>query len=338
MAGGALGLSTCFNPFVGAFFSLIYGLSVAIDGLRRAHPIRNLLDAAQAAVPVGVAVLWCLYNGIADGAGNTLIFGFHGKAAHNTIAVLLVSVGPVLLPALAGAWPWRALPAPPVVVAVTGVIVSLLLMHLLVLGDGSWVGFRTGQFLLLMLPILIARVLWVMSRRRMWPAVTLSVLMLVAGLPTTVIDAYNAQDIGNRDEGPGFHWTITLSPAQQAVFAWIHAHVAEDAVVQMEPILRGREQWSLIPSFAERRMAAGLAIPLVGWPKFEAASVQAQKIYTSPDVRQAWQLARDMGVNYIYLDGADRVAYPDGVRKFDADPNLFTKVFSNRDVALYAVH
>src|SRR6185295_11812751 len=109
-----------------------------------------------------------------------------------------------LLPALIGLWPWRGLPAPPAVLATIGVMISLLLMHLLVLGDPSWVGFRTGQFLLLMLPVLIARALWVMSRRQMWPAAALCVLMLVAGLPTTVIDAYNAQDIGNRDEGPGF--------------------------------------------------------------------------------------------------------------------------------------
>ena len=36
------------------------------------------------------------------------------------------------------------------------------------------------------------------------------------------------------------------------------------AIVQMDPTARGRTTWSLIPSFAQRRMAAGLPISLLG--------------------------------------------------------------------------
>ena len=53
-----------------------------------------------------------------------------------------------------------------------------------------------------------------------------------------------------------------LSPGQQEALAWIRSHVPEEAIVQMEPVVRGRDQWSLIPTFAGRRMAAGMPISL----------------------------------------------------------------------------
>ena len=115
-------------------------------------------------------------------------------------------------------------------------------MHLLTLSEGSWVGFRTGQILLLMLPVLIARLLSVVAESTAAGAVAFSLVILVAGLPTTVIDTYNAQDIWNRQPGPGFRWTIPVTAAQQAAFTWVRSHLPEDAIVQMEPIVRGRRR------------------------------------------------------------------------------------------------
>ena len=103
------------------------------------------------------------------------------------------------------------------------------------------------------------------------------VLVFAAGLPTTVIDAYNAQDVENRSMGPGFHWTVVVTPAEQQALAWIRTHTPADAVVQAEPIVRGRETWSLIPSLAERRMAAGNGIPLPG-PDYGPRSQQVRGV------------------------------------------------------------
>ena len=94
----------------------------------------------------------------------------------------------------------------------------------------------------------------------------LLLVAFAAGLPTTAIDTYNAQDISNRAMGPGFPWTVTVDPAQQAAFAWIRRETPREAVVQMEPMVRGRATWTLIPTFAGRRMAAGLPISLVAQP------------------------------------------------------------------------
>ena len=42
--------------------------------------------------------------------------------------------------------------------------------------------------------------------------------VLIGRLPTTLIDTYNAQDIGNRQMGPGFRWTIMLTPDEQEAY------------------------------------------------------------------------------------------------------------------------
>ena len=59
LAGTALGLATCFNPLLGAMFSLIYGLGVLADSVNRPRPVWTLLRHAQAAFPVA----WRLVGG-----------------------------------------------------------------------------------------------------------------------------------------------------------------------------------------------------------------------------------------------------------------------------------
>jgi hypothetical protein len=335
LAGVALGLSTCFNPFVGAVFSLIYGLSILLDAVRYPGAIRMLVRHALAALPVIAGVGWCVLNKVAGGAGNAVHFGFGGSAAHNTLVSLLLSTGPVLVPAMVGLWPWRSLPAQPARVALTGAVVALLLMHLLTLSESSWVGFRTGQVLLLMLPLLFARFLSALTGVGSKLALGFCASVLVVGLPTTIMDTYNAQDIGNRALGPGFRWTVPVTAAQQAAFGWVQAHVSEDAIVQMEPILRGRDHWSLIPSFAQRRMSAGLPISLLPTPEYMQGSLEVQRIYQTADAAEARDLAKARGIQYLYVDEEDRQAYATGMAKFDAP--YFERAYDRRGITIFRV-
>jgi hypothetical protein len=291
----------------------------------------------QAAVPVALALVWCAANQLAEGAATAIAFGFRGFARNNTFKSLLLSTGPMLVPSLAGLWPWRELPARPAYVAVAGTTLSVLLMHFMTLSEASWVGFRTGQILLLMLPVLLVRVLSALTAHGAGWSATVAALILVTGIPTTAIDVYNAQDISNRRMGPGFHWTLPVTPGQQAAFAWIRQNLPEDAIVQMEPMVRGREHWSLIPTFAERRMSAGLPISLLPMPEYAEGSAEVQRIYQTTSPREAWQFARARGIRYLYVDHADRAAYPEGVGKFAADSAYFTRAFDNSEVSIYEV-
>ena len=192
------------------------------------------------------------------------------------VATLMLSLGPLIVPALLGMWPpWRlprrAWPA------VAGTVLGLLVFYLVRLSvEGSYIGFRAGQLMQLALPGLAALFfarLWpldVARGRRRWraAAATIAVVLVVIGLPTTLIDTYNAQDIGNRRMGPGFRWTITLTPDEQEAYRWMRTETPRDAIVQMDPIAHGRETWSQLPTFAERRMAAARPISLMNIPDY----------------------------------------------------------------------
>jgi uncharacterized membrane protein len=203
--------------------------------------------------------------------------------------------------------------------------------------DQFWIGFRTGQLFFVLVPALVARGLITLWQPGLRPvAIVVVVTVLAAGLPTTIVDAHNAQDVDNRRMGPGFHWTVVLSPAEQEGLAWIRAQTPADAIVQAEPTVRGRETWSLIPSFAERRMAGGLPISLMHVPAYDTTSEQVRQIYASDDAAAAWQIARQLGIDYLYVDATERRAYP-GTSKFDAHPEYFSAAFRNAEVTVYAV-
>jgi uncharacterized membrane protein len=248
---------------------------------------------------------------------------------------VLLGLGPVLAAALAGL---RRLPRQSHLSAIVGagaLALGLFLLYFVRISEGSWVGFRAGQILLVAIAVLLTRTI-AASRRR--GAAVLAAVILLLGLPTTIIDTWNASDIGNQREGPGFRWTLTTTAEQQRVFAWIRRQTPETAIVQMEPVVRAREHWTLIPSFAGRRMAAGLPISLLPQPAYVEASENVKTIYASEDARQASDIARRLRIDYLYVDAADTAAYPAGVRKFDEQPALFSKVFSSGDARLYLVH
>src|SRR5436190_1433349 len=135
----------------------------------------------------------------------------------------------------------------------------------------------------------------------------------------------------------GFRWTVTLSAADQEALDWVRAHVPEQAIVQVEPIVRGRDEWSFIPSFAERRMAAGLPISLLAAPEYRQRSEEVRRMFLTPDVHEAWMIAAHLHIAYIFTEPTDLEAYGDGARKFATDARYFEPVFSNAEAAVYRV-
>jgi hypothetical protein len=332
-AGLALGLATTLNPLLGVVCAALYGVCVSVDAVRQPRGWLLVPRHVVAAVPVVLAVAWGAASRVMEGAGSALDVGFSGFSRNYPVTTLLLSLGPVLVPAVAGLVRCRA-DLRPVAIAVSGILLGLFLLYFVRISEASWVGFRAGQILLVCIPILLA---CLFTRLKTVPAAVLTLVILAIGLPTTLVDTWNAQDISNqRGQGSDFRWTIVVTPAQQEAFRWIRANTPEDAIVQMEPMLRGREHWTLIPSFAGRRMAAGLPISLLPLPEYKERSERVRTLFATADVDEAAEIARQLRLDYLYVDRDDDAAYP-GVRKFDAHPDRFARVFANDQVRIYKV-
>jgi len=340
LTGLALGLSVIMNPLLGAAFCAIYGAAVMFDVVTRRLPPTALVEQLLAVVPVALALGWCLVNRMGDVAGAHLSVGWLYDARNSPVLTLFLSLGGLLIPAAVGCWPWPRLELRRVVPALAGVVVGLGLLYLVWLTDRSWVGFRAGNILQVTLPLLAARGiagLWDAGRRG---TVTAGVaLLFLAGAPTTLIDTYNAQDIGNLRMGPGFPWTITLSPAQQAACTWIRQTTPSRTVVQADPLARDRQNWSVIPTFAGRRMAVGQALPLLPEPQQEGGKERAHAILVTEPLEGAHDDARSLGIDYFWFDGDDlRARLGANPSRFLARPDLFTLAFRQDDVFVYRVN
>ncbi|MGH9371458.1 MAG: hypothetical protein ACRD15_08005, partial [Vicinamibacterales bacterium] len=337
LAGLALGASVTLNPLVGALFCIVYALLVVVDAGARQAPFRNVLRHAVAAIPVLLALGWTTFNKVAEGAGAVLHIGLFGPAANAPVVSFLLSFGPILILVLIGVWPQRTVAFRQVFAAAAGVALSVLVMHLLTMTvDLFWVGFRTGHLFLVFAPALVARGLVRLAASGAKAVVAASALVFVLGMPTTAIDAFNAQDVDNDHMGPGFHWTVTITAAEQEALAWIRQQTPVDAIVQADPIVRGRETWSLIPTWGERRMAGGQPISLMHVPAYDTTSTQIRQIYATGDVLEAWRIARQLHIDFLYVGAAERHAYPQAA-KFERRPDLFAPAFDNAEVTIYAV-
>ena len=352
--GIVLGCSVAFNPLVGGIFALAYGLAILVDAGRRGGFAIAVARHAIAMVPVALALAWCIANQMVEGASGFLQFGFLGASRQHPVATLLLSLGPILLLGLAGLLPAghtdrpsiaaagqaftaapAAVPIWPLVPSVALAAIALLLMYFVRLSvDPAWMAFRAGQMMIVALAALAARFISAGNTgARRWVTAAVVALCEIAGAPTTLIDEYNAQDTTNLAMGPGFPWTIVVTPQQQAAYQWLRDHTESSAVVQMDARSRERSTWSNIPSFAERRMAAGLPISLLNVAEYGERSDLARRMYATPDAGEAATIAGNLRVDYVYVDEVERHAYPDGI-SFDRSPR-FEKVFAADPVAVY---
>ena len=80
-------------------------------------------------------------------------------------------------------------------------------------------------------------------------------------------------------------------------------------------------------------MAAGLPISLLNVAEYGERSDLARRMYATPDAGEAAAIARNLRVDYVYLDEVERRAYPGGI-SFDHSPH-FEKVFADDPVAIY---
>lgn len=331
LAGISLGCSVAFNPLVGGIFSLAYGAAIVVQAWRQPPLVAR---HALAAIPVVLAIGWCVSNQMVEGAGGFLQFGFLGPSRQQPIVTLFLSLGPILVAGAAGVLFARALPLRPAMPFALLALIALFLLYFVRLSvDQAWMAFRAGQMLIIGLAALTARFVAANARHGLAWAVVL--IALAVGAPTTIIDAYNAQDTTNLAMGPGFPWTIVVTPQQQQAYAWIRSNTPATAVVQMDARSRERSTWSNIPSFAERRMAGGLPISLLNVPEYAERSDRIKTMYATKNADEAANIARSLRIDYVYVDEVERHAYKDGI-SFGSSPT-FEKVFEAGPVAIYRV-
>jgi hypothetical protein len=339
VAGIPLGLAIIFSPFLGGAFCVVYGVTriwVAFTSADRPWPA--VAASAAAVVPALAGLAWCVANQTFEGAGGSVEFGLSPRAVAAPFATLALALGPVLALTLGGlvlgagrAHRWHA--------SIAALAIGLTLFYFVWLSsEPIWVGWRAGQIVLVTAPPLVAVFFAeLLDTRRRMAAAIFAGLALAAGLPTTVIDTWNAQDVEHLAMGPGFRWTVAVPPATQAAMRWIREQTPQDAVVQMSIGPRGRETWTLVPTFAARRMAAGKPISLLQVPEYEARSGTVDAMFRTPDAGEASRLARSQRIDYVYLDDVERKAFGEpAIRKF-SDPQYFQPVFEDGDAAVFQV-
>jgi uncharacterized membrane protein len=179
--------------------------------------------------------------------------------------------------------------------------------------------------------------LWAGGRARRAAVAAGAILLALGGLPMTVIDIYNTQDTSNQHMGPGFRWTVILTPDELAAMQWIKTSTPPDALIQIEPSARDSETWAYIPAFAERRMVAGIPISMIPVQKYRDASERIRELFAQSDVAKAYTLARDLGIQYLYVGPAERVKYPGADAALAAAPQYFRPMFHNATVSIYYV-
>jgi hypothetical protein len=337
LTGLALGCSVLFNPFVGGMFALTYGAATVLAAIRRPSAVATIGRHAIAILPVAAAIAWCTANQMLAGAGGVLQFGFLGASRQRPFVTLALSLGPILLAAAAGLVPSRLIPFRRLVPSVLTIATALVAMYFLQLTvDTEWVAFRTGHLILVVAAAPVAHFIaaGTAASRRVFTVAVL-IACFAAGLPTTIIDVYNARDIHNFAMAPGFPWTIVITRQQQAAYRWIREHTPDYAVVQMDPTARQRSTWSNIPSFAERRMSAGLPISLLNVPEYWERSERVAAMYSTGDSARAAEIAHQLRIAYVYVDEVERAAHPGGLA-FDGSP-YFEKVFEDLPAAVYRV-
>lgn len=292
-----------------------------------------------AAIPLGAGLAVATWLQYVDRGETLLQVGLNPASTHGVIASLILSF-PMLATGLTGLWIAMRRNHPYVDIFGVVVGVSVLYYFFVDVKDHQhvYVGFRFGHFTFIACAGLTGYALQELVRmgRRMKVATIAVVSTLALGAaPTTAIDIYNTQDVSNRALGPGFRWTLILTPDELEALDWIRRHTPPDAIVQVEPSVRDSFTWAYVPAFAERRMAGGLPLGMVPLDKYQAASQRVKAIYTAPDWRTAYDRAKALRIDYLIVGPPEREAYTGFESMLSLQPSFFQTVLHNGSVSIY---
>ena len=341
IAGVCLGLSVAVSSFAGVMLTAAAAIHEAVAVIRALDVKRALIHATAAAIPLALATALTFALKYVDVSGAVVAFELNRLATRQFWWVTLLSFGPVLLLCAA------AVPALLQERRGLGILASLtascvIFYFFINVRDHQdvYVGWRVGHFLFMAATVVIAilfervQVAPAAIRRYAWAAIAVIGLM---GLPTTIIDVYNTQDISNFNEAPAGPWTLRLTPDDLQVIAWLKDNTEPTAIVQVDPVPRDPSSWAYMPAFGERRMAAGLPISMIPLAKYQEASNSIRTIYDEPPLF-AYERAARAGIGYIIVGPPERSAHGGVEARFDSVPEVMPLVFRNGTISIYAVN
>lgn len=343
LAGLMLALALFFSSFSAIMIGVVVGI-VATSRFLAAGRIGALMVGAFAGVaPIGCAALAALALHYVDRGESIVRLLVNPQALTHPYICITLSFGAMLPAAIAASViALRRGAARAVAPLWVATAVFFLFYFFVDVRDHQfvYVGWRAGDVLFIVFAALTAYGLsefWQAGRMARVATVLVGVVLAAAAAPTVAIDLYNTQDTRNRRMGPGFRWTVVLSKDELAAIEWIRRYTPEDALVQVEPQVRGRETWAYVAAFAERRMAAGLPISMVPVDKYIAASRRVTELYRMTDAREAFTRAHALGIDYLVVGPPERTAYPQFEMLLAAHPEYFRPVFGNGSMRLYLV-
>lgn len=345
LAGVFLGLSMLLSSPAAAMIAAV-AASYETFRLARARQWKAFVPCAlAAAVPMAGALALSAALQYVDtrSPGNPLVkFGVNSLATHRVWLTIFLNFGPVVIVAGLGlaAAIWRDALETFVPILIT-VAVSAAFYVLVDVPDhnGVYVAWRASHVIFMALAPLCGFAVqewWAAGGAARWAMVSAAAAVALAALPTVVIDIYNAQDVANRTDGPGFKWTVVLTPAELEGLAWIKQHTPINARVQIEPFSRNRDAY-YVTAFGERRMSGGLPTGLIPIAKYETVSGKIRELYQAASARDAYDRALSLCVDYLMIGPPERAAYPALQPLLDANPHFFLPVFHNDALAIYAV-
>ena len=341
-AGIMLAFSLLFSTFTAMLVGGAVGLVFAVRLTQQGRWRDAMSSAILGGVPVGVGVALTKALGYTDDRyGFLLVFGLNPVSLQHVGRVLFLSFGPLLFGGLATLlrprWMLRDGAAPTALV-----IVAFAFYFFTNVPDSGdvWVGWRSGHLLLMCFGVMSACALgavWRIGWSRAIVAITATVALVLA-VPTVAVDVYNAQDVTNRNMGADFPWTLVVTPLEREALDWIRMSTPANAVVQVEPYIRGSKHWAYIPAFAERRSVAGLPGSMTpSRPYRESADDVYWGIFRARSADEAHNMAQFMGINFLALGIPERRAYVSGIAQMAERPDLFTPVFRNDEMTIFRV-
>ncbi|MBN2057056.1 hypothetical protein JW905_19165, partial [bacterium] len=244
-AGLLTGAIFGFSSFIGLAAQLWLWSICALHAYQHRRIIMPALPVLASAAPF--LLHWRL--GILFSRPGAVFLQPQWDALHRLPLFLLLNFGPLLILAPFGLYAAVRRRSPALQPVIVLLFISFVMVFFVqVKGFPSDMGLKLGLLIVLGFTVLTAESWTTLTRRRLY--LSWLVVMMIAAMPTTIMDAWNSGDVHNPD------FTTIVSQADLAACAWIRNNLPATALVQSEPYERGAA-YSLIPTFAEHPACLG---------------------------------------------------------------------------------